>query len=144
MSPQAGADASPTSDPKHFCDCGTASLPSLPPLSPLPAGPDLPSATLKWLYPTTQNQPHCVLEMPPLWKMLCKWLRVAYSNYVCKFRVLFSWFFFHVVYESHHLSSHFALSLTPTAPLFSLSGSLFLPFLPHLFCLVSWCSHGCV
>lgn len=32
MSPQAGADASPTSDPKHFCDCGTASLPSLPSL----------------------------------------------------------------------------------------------------------------
>lgn len=32
MSPQARADASPTSDPKHFCDCGTAPLPSLPSL----------------------------------------------------------------------------------------------------------------
>lgn len=40
MSPQATADASLTSDPKHFCDCGTASFAFSP-----PTGPDLPSAT---------------------------------------------------------------------------------------------------
>lgn len=71
--------------PNTFVTVGTASLPSLPSLlSPL-LGLIYHLPLWGWLYPPTQNQPHSALEMPPLWKMLCKWPRAAYSNYACEY-----------------------------------------------------------
>lgn len=75
-----------------------------------------------WLYLPTQNQPHCSMEMPPLWTLLCKCLRVAYSNHVCEYDFCTLTVSFHDHYESR----------SPSFP-FSLSWFLAPPFFRHLF-----------
>lgn len=97
-----------------------------------------------WLYPPTQNQPHCAMKMPPLWKMLCQWLRVVYSNFCGSAWVLYLGVSFHDACESMTGSpSTSLLSYTLTPPFSSSSGDLFLSFPSDLFFLVSWCSLQC-
>lgn len=81
MSPQATADASPTSDPQNTFVTVGRPLCLLFPLSSPPAAPDLPSATLGVTLSANTNSPTVRCEMPPLWKMLCKWFRAAFSDF---------------------------------------------------------------
>lgn len=140
MSPQAGADASPTSDPKHFCDCGTASLPSLPSLlfpcwawsTICHSGGDFilrhkTSPTVRW---KCHRCGKCYVSD---WG----WCTVI-SVDQCELYLGVS---FHDDCESLiGLPPSSFLSSTLTPPFSSSSHYLFLSFPSHLFFLVSWCS----